>query len=180
MRRRCAEKRKKTACQTRDGGGGQGPHLQEQDFVLLTAEWRGFFLCLGKYRRHAKALRRMLARTSRGLSRSAQMLRTHARGIAVGDKFPNVEVRSGAHSPFCLLEHTPDNRAHVQPRACAATLAPGGRCVVAADCVEPERPHQGQEGDPCGPARCVHANLIQGPGASLSRMHCLASPQRPP
>ena len=57
----------------------------------------------------------MLARNSRGLSRSAQMLRTHVRGIAVGDKFPNVEVRSGAHSPFCLLEHTPDNRAHVPP-----------------------------------------------------------------
>ncbi|EOD36844.1 peroxiredoxin-like protein [Emiliania huxleyi CCMP1516] len=44
----------------------------------------------------------MLARNSRGLSRSAQMLRTHARGIAVGDKFPNVEVDAASWPPTAL------------------------------------------------------------------------------
>ena len=55
---------------------------------------------------------RMLARTSRGMLRSAHVPWRHARG----DALPNVEVCSGAHSPpTCLSIHS-DDRAQVCAR----------------------------------------------------------------
>ena len=104
-------------------------------------------------------LRAFAATTARPLAKAA-----HARGmaIAVGSKFPSVDVDAASWPPtaFNLADRIAnkkvrETRTFIRARPCLSPLAHDVRVLLC------------DTGDRVRPARRLHAHLIQGPGAWL-------------